>query len=70
MVARLFVLEGSKVSKRMNNIIFSSKKHQVVGQLVLESNISTLNIRPKVVNGVSMERRVGRSRGIIKSGIS
>lgn len=54
----------SRVSRRINNIMFSSKKHQVVGQLVLDSSMSTLVHSAEMIAGVRRVGRVGRRRGI------
>lgn len=63
-MAILFVFEVSRVSKRMNNIIFNSKKHQVVGQLVLDSSINILVHSAEMMVGLRRVERVGRRRGI------
>ncbi len=63
-MAILFVLELSRVSMRINSIMFSSKKHQVVGQLVLENNMNTLVHRAEIIVGPRRVGRVSRRRGI------
>ena len=61
-MAILLVLEVSNVRRRIKNIIFNSKKHQVVGQFVLEKSIKILVLRAKAVEG---KRRVDGRRGMM-----
>lgn len=63
-MAIVLVFEGSNVRSRTKSIILSSKKHHVVGQLVLENRATTLINRAKVINGVVRVVRGRRKRGM------
>lgn len=58
-------LVWSKVRSKIKSIIFSSKKHHVVGQLVLENRETMLVNRAETTRGVMREDKGSRSRGMV-----
>ena len=56
---------GSNVSRRIKSIMLSSKKHHVVGQLVLENRAIMLVSRERVMRGMRRVEKGSRRRGII-----